>query len=857
MRWVSLALLSLLLGLGGCAAQKGAEGSPPPKGAGQTVPLYASRPDGVYKDGVPLPLYGVNWFGLETCDRAPHGLWSGRSVASFLAQLKGFGFNALRLPVAPEVLRDQGTVASWARGGDPAYPASPLAGLRYVLEKAHGLGFYVLLDFHTFRCHLIGGNLPGRPFDPSQGYTKDDWLADLRRLAGLSLEFPNVFGIDLANEPYNLTWTEWKALAQEGAREVLRVNPRVLVAVEGVGNLSPNGGYNAFWGENLAEARDDLGLGDRLLYLPHVYGPSVHDQPYFSDPAFPNNMPAVWDAHFGHLSGKRLPWGIGEFGGRYTGQDRVWQEAFVDYLRAKGVKVWFYWALNPNSGDTGGLLEEDWKTPVWDKIRLLGRLMTPGGGLAFDFLPATFEVPNPERGFAEDSYYPDEPSLDAPALVAEARRKGYEVRVIRRTYYLHAFAGLDALPQGFLDQLASDLQSAKRAGVKLVLRFAYRPDENAPGKPTYCDPPKERILAHLRQLGGVLRAHLGAIAYLEAGLIGPWGEWHSASPETALMDPLPGYSEGSQPPCGQRNYDRKLPNPDTLEIVRALLEEVPGKLVAVRYPMAKAKLLELAAGGPRGTYPSSAFFAPLAPGEAHGPTLKARLGGHNDCMLSSPNDYGTFYYDAGPQQDLEKDFWSRDALYTVMGGETCTPAPYVPPGEEPATYVYRYFQRYRVSVLNLAYHPEFMAWLGRTPYGGGTLLEVLKARLGYRLHLRRAEISRAALSPSDTLTLRLYLANEGFGSLYNPKALALVFLREGDGLLVRRSLEPRFFGPPAGEEASYTYTVSPPSEPGTYSLWLEIADPENPGDPRYHVQLATRTEYRDGRNALNLYVEVR
>ncbi len=120
--------------------------------------------------------------------------------------------------------------------------------------------------------------------------------------------------------------------------------------------------------------------------------------------------------------------------------------------------------LNPNSGDTGGLLEEDWKTPVWDKIRLLERLMAPGGALAFDFLPATFEVPNPERGFAEDSYYPDEPSLDAPALVAEARRKGYEVRVIRRTYYLHAFAGLDALPQGFLDQLASDLQSAKSAG---------------------------------------------------------------------------------------------------------------------------------------------------------------------------------------------------------------------------------------------------------------------------------------------------------------------------------------------------------------------------------------------------------
>jgi endoglucanase len=317
----------------------------------------------------------VNWFGLETCDRAPHGLWSGRSVADFLAQVKGWGFTALRVPVSAQVLRDEGTVANWAQVGDPAYPTSPYQGLRYFLARAQEAGLYVLLDFHTFRCDLIGGGLPGRPFDPSRGYTRDDWFQDLRRMAGLSLEFPNVFGIDLTNEPHDLTWSEWRVLAQEGTAQVLAVNPRILVAVEGVGNLSNNGGYPVFWGENLTEATDDLGLGDRLLYLPHAYGPSVHAMPYFADPSFPGNMPAIWETHFGHLSGRRLPWGVGEFGGRYEGQDRVWQDAFVDYLLAKGVKVWFYWALNPNSGDTGGLLQDDWRTPVDDKLNLLRRLM--------------------------------------------------------------------------------------------------------------------------------------------------------------------------------------------------------------------------------------------------------------------------------------------------------------------------------------------------------------------------------------------------------------------------------------------------------------------------------------------------
>ncbi|MGC8967964.1 MAG: cellulase family glycosylhydrolase, partial [Thermus sp.] len=153
------------------------------------------------------------------------------------------------------------------------------------------------------------------------------------------------------------------------------VNPNLLVAVEGVGNASNNGGYPAFWGENLTEATDDLGLGDRLLYLPHAYGPSVYNQPYFSDPAFPANMPPIWDTHFGHLSGRNLPWGIGEFGGRYVDRDRTWQDAFVDYLRNKRIRAWFYWALNPNSGDTGGLLQDDWRTPNQDKLNLLARLM--------------------------------------------------------------------------------------------------------------------------------------------------------------------------------------------------------------------------------------------------------------------------------------------------------------------------------------------------------------------------------------------------------------------------------------------------------------------------------------------------
>jgi len=366
-------------------------------------PSYRATPQGVLRGSQPIPLYGLNWFGLETLDRAPHGLWTGRTVPDFLAQIKDLGFTALRLPISPQVLTTGYTTASWAQNPG-MYPADAYAGFLYFLDQARQAGLYILLDFHTYDPSRIGGGLPGRPF--GDGYTKENWLADLRRMAEIALSFPNVIGIDLCNEPYALTWTEWKALAREGAEAVLMANPFILVAVEGVGNASDNGGWPAFWGENLTEAYNDPllreyfvflpvvfggkgnnspGLSDitpsllgHVLYLPHTYGPSVYRQDYFNDPNFPRNLPPIWEVHFGRMAGK-FPLGIGEFGGRYEGDDKTWQDAFVDYLLAKGIRIFFYWALNPNSGDTGGLLLDDWRTVHEGKWQLLRRLMSQAG----------------------------------------------------------------------------------------------------------------------------------------------------------------------------------------------------------------------------------------------------------------------------------------------------------------------------------------------------------------------------------------------------------------------------------------------------------------------------------------------
>lgn len=317
-----------------------------------------------------VTLLGINWFGLETTDVSLHGLWTGRSVEDFLDQVVDMGFNALRLPLSPSSIRPGTDAASWGQFGDVHTGREQL---EYVLDAAEDRGLAVLLDVHT--CDASAGSTTSSP-TACDGYTLDDWHEDLATLASLAAEHPAVLGIDLFNEPYGLAWSDWRQQADDAAEVVLTTNPRILVFVEGVGDASDYGSAAPFWGENLVGAADDppTAPASRVVYSPHVYGPSVYAQSYFSDPSFPDNMPPIWDEHFGWLMGDHAV-AIGEFGGRYTDADATWQDAFVDYLVDRGSLHGFYWCLNPNSGDTGGVLLDDWSTVDDDKLALLQRWM--------------------------------------------------------------------------------------------------------------------------------------------------------------------------------------------------------------------------------------------------------------------------------------------------------------------------------------------------------------------------------------------------------------------------------------------------------------------------------------------------
>ena len=347
-------------------------------------PVYSVSGGRVRKDGAQIAFYGLNWFGMELGDHIVHGLWTGRQLDDFLSDFVSKGFNALRLPLSPEVINSGFAINSGPYSGADCEALCGQDGrtaLEYTLSRIEAAGMYVLLDNHTCNPAQIGSALPGSPIGCS-GYSLSNWLDDLRELAALSLTYTNIVGIDLCNEPHALSYSEWADLCSRGGQAILSVNSNITIWVNGVGNNSPNGGYPANWGQNLYDAGDIPGIpADRLVFTPHSYGPSVAAMEYFSAPDYPNNMPEVWDTLFGHLVGKGYTVVIGEYGGTYhtssnpAQNDKLWQDSFVDYLIGKGIRSNFYWCVNPNSGDTGGVYEGDWLTWNTDKLALLQRLM--------------------------------------------------------------------------------------------------------------------------------------------------------------------------------------------------------------------------------------------------------------------------------------------------------------------------------------------------------------------------------------------------------------------------------------------------------------------------------------------------
>ncbi len=317
--------------------------------------------------GNAVRIAGINWFGFETANYVVHGLWS-RDYKDMLNQIASLRYNTLRLPYSDDILKSGTTPNSinFYQMNTDLQGLTSLQVMDKIISYAGSIGLRVILDRHR----------PDSSGQSALWYTssvsESTWINNLQALANRYKNNPTVVGIDLHNEPHDpATWgsgdssTDWRLAAQRAGNAVLSENSNLLIFVEGIQTYN---GVSGWWGGNLMGAGSypvQLNVANRVVYSAHDYATSVSDQTWFHDSTFPNNMPGIWDKYWGYLFNNNVaPVWVGEFGTTLQSTiDQRWLTKLVSYLGTGTDSFhWTFWCWNPDSGDTGGILNDDWST---------------------------------------------------------------------------------------------------------------------------------------------------------------------------------------------------------------------------------------------------------------------------------------------------------------------------------------------------------------------------------------------------------------------------------------------------------------------------------------------------------------
>lgn len=413
---------------------------------------------------------------------------------------------------------------------------------------------------------------------------------------------------------------------------------------------------------------------------------------------------------------------------------------------------------------------------------------------------------NPERGFFHYTETHERADgtgrvpLDVTTL--QGQRAAGRTMVFRY-YVLERFLGTDTIDQAYKDFIAADIKAARAAGVKLTIRFAYSTSGDL--TPPYdADPPRARVVSHIRQLAPVLNSGADVIDAVQAGFIGMWGEWYYTDNFGDL---------GSVTP--EQWADRKA-------VVDTLLTQLnPQIFVMIRYVGAMRRLID--------AEPSNMGYA-------------TRLAHHNDAFLAAPEDWGTYEafstgYTAGQNRAWLAARY-RSGRYPLTG-ETANPNS--PRSDLPTAL--SELARYRWTSLSPLYHPDVLAAWGQSGR------EEVAARLGYRPSLVRATVDDRATAGAQT-AVRFQIRNDGWAAPYRARPWQVVFVN--GSTVVTRSLPGDFRNLAPQATTTVSGTVTAPTSAGTYRVYLLIPDASVSlrNNPLYAVSLDGATfDSTTGRNA--------
>ena len=155
--------------------------------------------------------------------------------------------------------------------------------------------------------------------------------------------------------------------------------------------------------------------------------------------------------------------------------------------------------------------------------------------------------------------------------------------------------------------------------------------------------------------------------------------------------------------------------------------------------------------------------------------LKGRLALHNDALLSTATDMGT--YDDEEYSRVQELEWMGENLKNEYSG-----------GEMPALtewtnpeYANWEFQQLHLTYLNLKYNEEVLQHWKIEPYKGTCAFDYIERRLGYRLFVPELRMTTKSIRVFDRWAkIKIPLENLGYGPMDERFHFYLILDREGE-----------------------------------------------------------------------------
>lgn len=328
----------------------------------------------------------------------------------------------------------------------------------------------------------------------------------------------------------------------------------------------------------------------------------------------------------------------------------------------------------------------------------------------FSFQESEETISNPARGFYMQVTYREAERL------ASVKESGHSLVLAT----MHLWDCIDTvIEEKELQRLDVFLQEARRQELMVIFRASYLWDQ--PGE----EPELSLVETHIKQLSEVLNKNKDVVFVVQTGLVGLWGEWHGS---VYLKDEQ---TARAQAISIVKWWQRELDETITLNLRRT-------------------------------------YYITMAAEE--GCDLK-RLGMHNDALLATDTDLGTY-----TDREAELAWCEAHLNGKGNGGEM----PYISEYTEIPN-VLREFDQLSITYLNAYYNTEVLQDWAEQTVEEENALSYIEKKLGYRYYVEQLKVNRKLYPYTKKLNIQMELGNSGFSSVLDRFHLYLV-IKNGEEL---------------------------------------------------------------------------